>query len=92
MNAVVMEHGPLIPVKQLSVMWRSWYVYNCYKHMSMACIQISDGNIEEGLEQLLDLPPNSINNTQRLVVLKSAFLKHSEIKERINESIAQVDL
>ena len=58
--------------------------------MSMACIQISDGNIEEGLEQLLELPPNSINNTQRLVVLKSAFIKLSEIKKLVTKSIVEV--
>ena len=43
------------------------------------CIQISEGNAEQGLELLLELPPNSINNTQRLEVLRSAFVQQSKI-------------
>ena len=36
-------------------------------------MQILEGLAEDGLKLLLELPSNSINNTQRLQVLKSAF-------------------
>ena len=51
------------------------------------CIQISDGKAEEGLELLLEL---SINNTQRLEVLKRAFEKQSEMDEQFNKSFVKV--
>ena len=37
------------------------------------CVQILQGLAEDGLKLLLEVPSNSINNTQRLQVLKSAF-------------------
>ena len=35
------------------------------------------GNAEAGLKVLLDLPPNDINNTQKLGILRRAFDKQS---------------
>ena len=54
----------------------------------MCVIQISEGKAEQGLKVLLELPPNSINNTQRLEVLRSAFNKQSEMG--VTKSFVQV--
>ena len=44
-------------------------------------VKISEGTVEQGLELLLELPPNSINNTQRLEVLTSAFKMVSKLND-----------
>ena len=44
-------------------------------------VKIAEGSVEQGLKLLLDLPPNSINNTQRLEVLTSAFKMISKLDD-----------
>ena len=51
-------------------------------------LQILKGKAELGLELLLQLPPNSITNTQRLEVLRSAFVQQSKIG--VTSSFVQV--
>ena len=48
-------------------------------HIRFPLRQIAEGSVEKGLQLLLMLPPNSINNTQRLEVLNKAFDKQSTI-------------
>ena len=56
-------------------------------------VKISEGSVEQGLELLLELPPNSINNSQRLDVLTSAFKVISKLNdsEQLNEVLAEVN-
>ena len=62
---------------------------NVISSLHLLCIiQISEGKAEQGLKVLLELPPNSINNTQRLEVLRSAFNKQSEMG--VTKSFVQV--
>ena len=51
-------------------------------------MQILLGLAEDGLKLLLELPSNSINNTQRLQVLKSAF--EAQLKMGINVGFVKV--
>ena len=54
----------------------------CAINQSLQCfVKISEGTVEQGLELLLELPPNSINNTQRLEVLTSAFKMISKLND-----------
>ena len=59
-----------------------------YKLNLITFVQISEGKAEQGLKVLLELPPNSISNTQRLEVLRSAFNKQSEMG--VTKSFVQV--
>ena len=52
--------------------------------------QISDGNVELGLELFLEIPPDAINNTERLDVLNRTFEKISRLNERFNKSLVEV--
>ena len=47
------------------------------------------GKAEESLKVLLDLPPNNINNTQRLGILRRAFDKQSMMG--VTKSFVQVE-
>ena len=56
--------------------WTSKEIGICAINQSLQCfVKISEGTVEQGLELLLELPPSSINNIQRLEVLTSAFNK-----------------
>ena len=56
-------------------------------------VKISEGSVEQGLKLLLELPPSSINNSQRLDVLTSAFKVISKLhdSEQLNEVLAEVN-
>ena len=56
-------------------------------------VKISEGTVEQGLKLLLELPPSSINNSQRLDVLTSAFKVISKLNdsEQLNEVLSEVN-